>query len=180
MPINYTIQKNDFDLLCALGEDLQILKEELLEIPKLLGLRPHRVKILAVLLRMLVCDHSQKDGGLLIGLSIRYGFNGKIVFKDYAYSLMDYLALPVLEARSGSSNAPVELKRTIADTIQKEAQKCGIAHEDTEEKDILSAILDLGKTEKINLRYALFTNYAFNILKFGEAFIKFFHENFKN
>ncbi|MBU1180256.1 hypothetical protein KJ885_04895 [Patescibacteria group bacterium] len=161
---NPMIQKNNAQLLIALKENLQILKEELVDIPNTLGFKPYRVRVVLALLRVLVCDtaNHSKDG-LLRSLAKECNFIGSIIVDGKEISLEEYLKLPV----SGDL--------TIKDMILLEAQKRSIVHEDRKEQHYMSCILDMGTTERSNLR-TLYYKYATNILKFGEQFLQYLEE----
>lgn len=67
---NIKIQKEDNELFIALNDYLQILKEE---IESVIVDKPYRVRVIVAILRLLICDRSNR-GGLLTHLVDKYGF----------------------------------------------------------------------------------------------------------
>lgn len=164
--MSHKVPKEDVDLFRALRDDLQICKDAMSL--AVMG-RLEYVRVITTLLRTLICDESNKTGGLLVYLIQRYHFTGGIILESGEMSLMDYKQ-QVVERVSGGE----DYQRTRCEIIKARAEQDGIAHEDisrTRENFSLNAVFEMSKTKKTNLELGLFCLWCRQVLNLGERFL---------
>ena len=166
------IQKDPSELVIALKENLQLLKGSLMRAEN--G-NTEEIRTISNLLRLLICDDSNKTGGLLIWLVKQCNFQGGIRVGKTEISVDEFRNKVVFSEHEGSDKNPPKLELKICDIIKNTAEQDGGSHVDLGRGRAhwsLMVVLEMGKSEKTNPQLGLFLSYGAQVLDLGERFLR--------
>lgn len=164
-----TIPKEIGELLQELVEHLRILREDLTALSQ--GKRYRKRSVLGQL-RLLVCEKSKNNRGLLLELVKMFKYKGLIKTKQgELVTLENLFNFVTFRVQTGTE----EETETLGDLIRKAAQEDGTSHAPLKRSrlnHLAQAVLEMGRSEKTDPYVGIYSDVAYRVLEYGEEFVE--------